>query len=307
MKMNTDGILLIDKPQGYTSFDVVARMRGMLSTRKVGHAGTLDPMATGVLPVFVGRATKCCDILPRQDKRYLAEFVLGKTTDTQDITGTVLTESAVDVNEKDVEKVLESFRGKIQQIPPMYSAVQVDGKRLYELARKGVEVERKPRDIEIFSLELIESDAENARYVIDVHCSKGTYIRTVCHDIGQELGCGATLTGLRRTMAAGFGIGECITIDEANELAEKNCLREKLIPISEAFRSLAEINLSEDQTRMFRNGVRLDAKRCRVQKNSQENRYRVLGADRTFLGIAHIGEDGHTLYCDKLFATEGNP
>lgn len=306
MKMMTDGILLIDKPQGYTSFDVVARMRGMLSTRKVGHAGTLDPMATGVLPVFVGRGTKCCDILPNQDKRYRAAFRLGTVTDTQDITGNVIEEKQVTASREDVEKVLENFRGKIQQIPPMYSAVQVNGKRLYDLARQGIEVERKPREIEIYELALLESEAEHT-YTIDVHCSKGTYIRTICHDIGQMLGCGAVMTQLRRTMASGFLLEECITLEEANDLAGAGELYSRLIPVEKAFRSLPDILLGTDQARMFRNGVRLDAGRCRVTTQSPENRYRVLGPENNFLGIAHIVSETQALICDKLFATEENP
>lgn len=305
MKMMTDGILLIDKPQGYTSFDVVARMRGMLSTRKVGHAGTLDPMATGVLPIFVGRGTKCCDILPNQDKRYRASFRLGTVTDTQDITGRVIEEKQVTASQEDVEKALESFRGKIQQIPPMYSAVQVNGRRLYDLARQGIEVERKPREIEIYEMALLENEAEHT-YTIDVHCSKGTYIRTICHDIGQLLGCGAVMTRLRRTMASGFLLEECVTLEQANALAGTGELYSRLIPVEEAFRSLPAILLGADQARMFRNGVRLDAGRCRITTQSPENRYRVLGPENHFLGTAHIASETQALICDKLFATEEN-
>lgn len=302
--MITDGILLIDKPQDYTSFDVVARMRGMLSTRKVGHAGTLDPMATGVLPIFVGRGTKCCDILPNQDKRYQAVFQLGKTTDTQDVTGRVIEEKPVVASREDVEKALERFRGRIQQIPPMYSAVQVNGKRLYELARQGIEVERKPREVQVYQLSLLESWEADHTYAIDVHCSKGTYIRTICHDIGQTLGCGAVLVQLRRTMAAGFFAEDCIPLEEAGRLAGEGRLYSRLIPVEAAFSSLPAVQLGEEQARMFRNGVRLDAGRCCIQALSMENRYRVLAPEGRFLGIAHVEAASQNLICDKLFATE---
>lgn len=203
-----DGIIILDKPEDFTSFDMVAKMRRLLGTRKVGHAGTLDPMATGVLPIFVGRATKCCDILPNQNKRYTATFQLGYTTDTLDATGRVLTRTEVSATKEDVEKALESFRGEIMQLPPMYSAIQINGKRLYDLARQGIEIEREKRPVTITELNLLSADDTQHIYQIDVACSKGTYIRTLCADIGEALGCGATMTALRRTEAAGFSIAE---------------------------------------------------------------------------------------------------
>ena len=201
-----DGIIILDKPEDFTSFDMVAKMRRLLGTRKVGHAGTLDPMATGVLPIFVGRATKCCDILPNQNKRYTATFQLGYTTDTLDATGRVLTRTEVSATKEDVEKALESFRGEIMQLPPMYSAIQINGKRLYDLARQGIEIEREKRPVTIMELNLLSADDTQHIYQIDVACSKLTYIRTLCADIGEALGCGATMTALRRTEAAGFSI-----------------------------------------------------------------------------------------------------
>ena len=210
-----DGIIILDKPEDFTSFDMVAKMRRLLGTRKVGHAGTLDPMATGVLPIFVGRATKCCDILPNQNKRYTATFQLGYTTDTLDATGRVLTRTEVSATKEDVEKALESFRGEIMQLPPMYSAIQINGKRLYDLARQGIEIEREKRPVTIMELNLLSADDTQHIYQIDVACSKGTYIRTLCADIGEALGCGATMTALRRTEAAGFSIADSITLEEA--------------------------------------------------------------------------------------------
>ena len=216
-----DGIIILDKPEDFTSFDMVAKMRRLLGTRKVGHAGTLDPMATGVLPIFVGRATKCCDILPNQNKRYTATFQLGYTTDTLDATGRVLTRTEVSATKEDVEKALESFRGEIMQLPPMYSAIQINGKRLYDLARQGIEIEREKRPVTITELNLLSADDTQHIYQIDVACSKGTYIRTLCADIGEALGCGATMTALRRTEAAGFSIADSITLEEAEKLSEE--------------------------------------------------------------------------------------
>lgn len=208
-----DGVIAIDKPEGFTSFDVVAKVRGMLHIRRVGHAGTLDPMATGVLPVFIGRGTKACDILPVQDKRYTAALRLGITTDTQDITGTVLEQRPVSVAREQMETILPRFLGEIRQIPPMYSAIKVNGQKLYELARKGQEVERKPRSVTIYALELLEQTGET-EFTLRCLCSKGTYIRTLCHDIGQALGCGGTMSSLRRTMAAGFTLEQAVALEE---------------------------------------------------------------------------------------------
>ena len=185
-----NGILCIDKPQDFTSFDVVAKLRGILGMKRIGHAGTLDPMATGVLPVFVGTATKACDIMPDNSKSYRAGFLLGQTTDTQDVTGKILMTSDKPVSEDDINKVLPEFTGKILQIPPMYSAVQVNGQRLYDLARQGIEVERKPREIEVKKINLIDYDEKTRTGNITISCGKGTYIRTIIHDIGGKLGCG---------------------------------------------------------------------------------------------------------------------
>lgn len=253
-----NGILCIDKPPGHTSFDVVARMRGIAKTRKIGHGGTLDPMATGVLPLFFGRATKACNLLPNQDKRYTAAFRLGTVTDTQDITGTELERHPVDAGRTEVEAALRRFTGKQKQVPPMYSAVQVDGKRLYDLARQGIEVERPAREITVYGIRLLDCDELAKEYTIDVSCSKGSYIRTLCHDIGRELGCGAVLTALRRTEACGFSIGQCIPIEEARRLADSGALESALLPVESAFGSLPRLDLGEAQARRFCNGVRLD-------------------------------------------------
>ena len=256
-----DGIIIMDKPEDFTSFDMVAKLRRLLGTRKVGHAGTLDPMATGVLPIFVGRATKCCDILPDQNKRYTATFELGYTTDTLDATGRVLTRTPVQAGKAQVQAALEQFRGEIMQLPPMYSAIQINGRRLYDLARQGIEIEREKRPITIHHLELLEADEQENRYVIDVACSKGTYIRTLCADIGEVLGCGATMTALRRTQAAGFSLADSLTLEQAEQLAEQGKLTEHLLQVETVFESLPKIVLCAAQERMYRNGVRLDLSR----------------------------------------------
>lgn len=298
-----DGILLIDKPQGFTSFDVVAKLRGITHERKIGHAGTLDPMATGILPLFLGRATRLCDILPDQDKQYTATFELGYTTDTQDATGQVLTRSTVAVETGRVQQVLDSFVGSYDQMPPMYSAVQVGGRRLYDIARAGGEVERTPRPVTIRSIRLLQADEQAHCYTVDVSCSKGTYIRTLCHDIGQVLGCGATLTALRRTRAAGFALQQCITIGEAQQLADAGQLEEHLLPIDSALRSLPRLDLGEWHSRMFSNGVPLSLEKHRFPY--LEGSFTVYDARGCFLGLGRMDGPQGALRVDKLFAPRG--
>ena len=214
-----NGILIIDKPAGWTSMDVCAKVRGILREKRVGHGGTLDPMATGVLPVFVGRATRAVEFAENGRKEYDAGLRLGLVTDTQDVTGTVLETRPGAVGREELEEALAAFRGEIQQIPPMYSAVKVQGKKLYELARKGQEVERKPREVTIYELELLEAESETD-YRLRCLCSKGTYIRTLCHDIGHALGCGGALYRLRRTMAAGFTLADAVTLEDLQAQGE---------------------------------------------------------------------------------------
>ena len=210
-----NGILIIDKPAGWTSHDVVAKLRGLLRERRIGHAGTLDPMATGVLPVFVGRATRAVEFAAEREKEYLAGLRLGVVTDTQDTTGTVLETHPVCADRPQVEAVLARFRGEITQIPPMYSAIKREGKKLYELARRGQEVERQPRPITIEALDLLDQ-VSPTEYTLRVRCSKGTYVRTLCHDIGQALGCGGALFSLRRTQSAGFSLDQAVTMDQVS-------------------------------------------------------------------------------------------
>ena len=301
-----DGIIIMDKPEDFTSFDMVAKLRRLLGTRKVGHAGTLDPMATGVLPIFVGRATKCCDILPDQNKRYTATFELGYTTDTLDATGRVLTRTPVQAGKAQVQAALEQFRGEIMQLPPMYSAIQINGRRLYDLARQGIEIEREKRPITIHHLELLEADEQENRYVIDVACSKGTYIRTLCADIGEALGCGATMTALRRTQAAGFSLADSLTLEQAEQLAEQGKLTERLLPVETVFESLPKLILCAAQERMYRNGVRLDLSRLDGMPalGNWVGDIRICGEDGTFLGVSYADRQQGLLCTRKLFAVE---
>lgn len=208
-----NGILLLNKEPGFTSHDAVAKLRGILRFRRIGHAGTLDPMAQGLLVMLLGKATRASEYASGAEKEYIADFILGVETDTQDTTGNVLAEAPVDVTERQLRQALSSFEGGYDQVPPMYSAIQKDGVRLYDLARKGKEVERKPRSITIFELELLEQVNETD-YLLRCRCSKGTYLRTLCHDIGQALGCGGAMFRLRRTMAAGYSLAEAVSLDD---------------------------------------------------------------------------------------------
>ena len=281
-----NGILCVNKPEGFTSFDVIAKMRGITGVRKMGHAGTLDPMATGVLLLLLGRATKACDILPDETKRYTAGFRFGLTTDTQDVTGTVLSESGKVVEKETLCGILSDFKGDIKQVPPMYSPVHVNGQRLYDLARQGREVEREPRLIHIFELELLNYDEEIRSGLLDVRCSKGTYIRTLVHDVGQRLGAGGVLTSLVRTESSGFTLEKCITLEEAQELSAAGMIGERLIPVETVFQNCPVIRLSAVQKRMFLNGVRLDLNR--IRHRDEPGLHSVYGPERDFLGVARL-------------------
>ena len=280
-----NGILCIDKPAGFTSFDVIAKLRGILKMRRLGHAGTLDPMATGVLPVFAGYATKACGILPDEDKVYLAEFRLGQVSDTQDSTGTILeTHDFSGIAREDVLKAVPS--GQIMQIPPMYSAVSVGGKRLYELAREGKEDERQPRSVLVKIVYCPVFHPETGTGKLEIHCGKGTYVRTLIHDMGQVLGCGAVMTGLRRCCASGFTLEDCHTLEEIQKLADENRISEILIPTAKAFQALPEIVLNEQQTTHYRNGVKLGLSQLKHQLDESQKRYAVYGTPDGFLGTA---------------------
>ena len=247
------GVLNVYKEKGFTSHDVVAKLRGIVGQKKIGHTGTLDPDAEGVLPVCLGKATKLCDLLTDKDKTYEAVMLLGITTDTQDITGTVLEENTTEnITVEQVEKVIKSFVGDYDQIPPMYSALKVQGKKLYELARQGIEVERKARRVKILDIEILETELPRVR--MRVTCSKGTYIRTLCDDIGQKLGCGACMEELLRTRVERFSIEESLKLSEIQELKEEGKLKTVLMTIDSMFPDLAKVTLDEAASCAVKNG-----------------------------------------------------
>ncbi|MCI6244751.1 MAG: tRNA pseudouridine(55) synthase TruB, partial [Eubacterium sp.] len=247
------GIICINKPSDITSFGVCSRVRYATGEKKCGHAGTLDPMATGVLPVLLGGATKFLDFLPESDKAYKAEFMLGTVTDTLDITGKVIEKNSVNADYKAVAEAAESFLGTIMQTPPMYSAVSVGGKRLYELARQGIEIERQSREVEIKRIRV--EQISNVEYSIEVLCSKGTYVRTLIDDIGKKLGCGAVMTKLCRTLACGFPIEKCVSLDEILKRKEENAsFDDLLIPVDKALSPYGRIAVTSAQSIRFKNG-----------------------------------------------------
>jgi tRNA pseudouridine55 synthase len=246
------GIINVYKEAGYTSFDVVAKLRGILKIKKIGHTGTLDPDATGVLPVCVGKATKVCDLLTDKDKTYVAVLHLGMVTDTQDSSGSILETHEIKADADQVRKTVASFVGPQKQIPPMYSALKVNGQKLCDLARKGVEVERQPRDITIYEINILEMALPLVK--LEVHCSKGTYIRTLCHDIGQALGCGGCMDSLVRTKAAGFSIEDSLTLQEIEGLVQQGDLEKRMISVDRVFSSYGKAVAVSDATPLLENG-----------------------------------------------------
>jgi len=293
-----NGIICVNKPQDFTSFDVVAKLRGILKMKRLGHGGTLDPMATGVLPVFVGNATKACDIMPDNTKSYRAGFRLGAVSDTQDIWGEVTQRSDKAVSRSDIEAVIPDFIGKIMQLPPMYSAVQVNGQRLYDLARQGIEVERQAREIEVDSLVLEDYDSNTREGVMSIACGKGTYIRTIISDIGEKLGCGGIMTSLVRTSSGGFTLADCYTFEEIQKARDEERLEELILPIERVFEKLPKLRLGEAQTRMYRNGVKLDLTKLRDIRGS-EDCYGVFGYDGVFIGTAIADRENGILRVGK--------
>ena len=279
-----NGILIVDKPAGWTSQDVAAKLRGVYHEKRVGHGGTLDPMATGVLPIFLGRATRAVPFFEHADKVYEAVLQLGLVTDTQDSTGRVLEEHPVDITQEQLEAVLPRFQGEIRQIPPMYSAVKVNGQKLYALARKGQEVEREAREVHIFELTLLDRDNAqfsilNSQFALRVHCSKGTYVRTLCHDIGAALGCGGCMAALRRTRAGRYGIRQAHPLDEI--LADPDPER-FLLPIDSLFADRPRCTINEAGEKKLRNGASL-----RTGKLA-DGEYRVYGPGGDFLALCAV-------------------
>lgn len=287
-----NGIIIIDKPADWTSMDVCAKLRGILKERRIGHGGTLDPMATGVLPVFVGSATRAVEFAEKGDKEYIAGLRLGLVTNTQDTTGEVLSESSAVPGREALEAVLPAFTGPIAQVPPMFSAIKRDGKKLYELARAGKEIHRDPRHITIHALELLEQTGERD-YLLRVRCSKGTYVRTLCHDIGEALGCGGCMYSLRRTMAAGFTLTEAVTLEQAEESREA-----LLLPTDSFFRSYAPFTLSSPrQEKLCRNGNSVP-----VRGLEEEALYRVYSQEGDFLCLSRY-QKGYLVSVKNFFGS----
>lgn len=295
------GVLIINKPEGPTSHDIVNKIRRLYSTKKVGHTGTLDPMATGVLVVLIGRAAKACEYSLSDRKRYTATLRLGIETDTEDTTGNILKESPVCVDESAVKAVLSSFKGRIKQIPPMYSALKVGGKKLCDIAREGGVVEREAREIEVFDISV--SLIEGNDYRLEVECSAGTYIRTLCSDIGKALGCGGAMASLERSSACGFSIGDAHTVEELEAMSydERIAL---LRPVEQIFYELDAVKLSSFYERLFRSGCEIYLKKAGLPAVAAGVRLRVLDSKGEFFALGEVREyeNGLALKSIKLFS-----
>ena len=286
-----NGILVIDKSAGWTSQDVAAKLRGVFHERRVGHGGTLDPMATGVLPVFIGRATRAAEFLESAEKEYVAGLRLGVVTDTQDTSGTVLETNSVCVTRAQLEAALRQFLGPIEQIPPMYSAIKINGQKLYELARRGQEVARKPRSITIHALELLEG--EGADWTIRVRCSKGTYVRTLCHDLGRALGCGGCMSSLRRTRAGSFTLAQAVTMQQVLDFAAGQDPQQLLMPVDAVFAAHPPLIVTLGQAAKLKNGAQVK------DWQFQSGTYRVYAEDGEFLLLGRV--EGVVLTTIKSF------
>ena len=300
--MSYNGIINIYKEQGYTSFDVVAKLRGILKMRKIGHTGTLDPDATGVLPVVLGSATKLVDMLTDKKKEYIATLRLGITTDTLDITGTVLSENTPGVSEGEVRDAILSFIGPQLQTPPMYSAIKVNGRKLYELAREGIEIERQKRSIEIFDIEILDMSLPDIR--LRVECSKGTYIRSLCADIGDRLSCGAVMTSLMRTKSGDFAIDRAYTLREVEEAAAGGRVEEMITPVDYCFMDYAGVTVAGDIYKTVRNGNMIRKADIAGEMTEGDRSFvRIYDAEGNFLAVYETGKPG--LYkVHKMFLSE---
>ncbi len=290
------GFVFLDKEEGMTSFLAAKRLGRIFGTKKVGHTGTLDPMATGVMVIAVEHSTRFIELISDHDKAYRARFLLGKTADTLDITGEIISEREVNVSRDEVERAVMSFKGDIMQLPPMYSAIKKDGVRLYELARQGIEIEREERQVHISSIRL--TDAQEDEYEIEVYCSKGTYIRSLISDIGEKLGTGAVMTSLRRIKANGVTIGRCHTLGELEQMKEQGTLSEALMPV-DSFIRYPEIRVTEPQAKRFSNGGGLDINRFGGKK--EPGFYNVYSPEGKFLGIGEIDSERTELKVKRVF------
>lgn len=296
-----DGIVNVYKEKGYTSHDVVAKLRGILHQKKIGHTGTLDPDAVGVLPVCLGKATKVCDLLTEKSKTYEAVLLLGQTTDTQDISGEVLSQAEVTCSEEQVREAVMSFLGSYDQIPPMYSALKVNGKKLYELARAGVEVERKPRRVEILSIDILEIALPRVRF--SVHCSKGTYIRTLCRDIGEKLGCGGCMESLIRTRVSNFTIEESLKLSEIEELVAKDCFWDKVQTVEACFLQYPICKAKPEADRFLYNGNQIFAHQGVLENATLDlvDVVRMHDSKDTFIGLFSFDKKNKSWKPKKMF------
>ena len=280
--MGMNGIILVDKPCGWTSHDVVGKLRGILRERRIGHSGTLDPMATGLLVVFAGRATRAVEFAEADSKEYIAGLRLGVSTDTQDTTGNVLNTCETLPSKDELIAAANGFLGEISQIPPMYSAIKMNGKKLYELARRGEIVERSPRKVTISKLELVGED--KCDYILDIHCSKGTYIRTLCSDIGDKLGCGGCMSSLRRVKAGVFSITQAHTMEQIQAAADLGGLDGIIIPVDTLFTDKPKLTVNEFEEKKLRNGNTIKTK-------SADGTYRVYSESGEFLLLAEVKDN----------------
>lgn len=297
--MAISGILLVDKPSGMTSHDVVAQIRGIIGIHQVGHTGTLDPMATGLLPVCVGRATRAADAVLTGGKQYIAELQTGIETDTEDSTGIILRRSDKIVGSAELLKVLPRFTGRQMQMPPMYSAIKVGGVKLYKLARQGIEKKREPREITVDRIELINENPEEGKWTLVIDCSKGTYVRTLCADIGRELGCGGVMSSLRRTKTGEYDLKDAKTLDEIRELADRGELVQCLLPVDTVYKSLPEATADLWGENRVRHGASIPEGHYAAPDFSDSENCRIYGPGG-FLGVGHRDENG-ALSCDINF------
>ena len=290
-----NGIIIVDKPKGFTSFDIIAKLRKKLSQRKIGHMGTLDPMATGVLPILLGDTAKFQIFANNNNKSYKAKIQFGITTDTLDITGQVLSTHRVDITKQDLKNVLYKFLGEIYQIPPMFSAIKKCGVKLYDLARKGVSVDREKRKIFIKDIKIINFDSENDEAEILVDCSKGTYIRTLCDDIGRELGCGATLSELRRTSSNGFDEIDSTALMEIIDMSLEDIFKKCVLPTERLFETFPTAYITPNQSIRFRNGGALMTERVKFDDIPQNDVIYKVSCNEEFIGLGKIDEMSHEL------------
>jgi tRNA pseudouridine55 synthase len=304
-----NGIINVYKEKGYTSHDVVAKLRGILKQKKIGHTGTLDPDAEGVLPVCLGNGTKVCDMLTDRDKTYQAVLLLGQSTDTQDVTGTILSTSEVNVDRKSVEKTILSFIGEYNQLPPMYSAIKINGKRLYELAREGKEVERETRKVWIHNIQILNYDGDKHEISMLVDCSKGTYIRTLCHDIGEKLQCGGCMKSLLRTKVGQFTIDNSLKLSDISELVQQDKFTELVIQTEDMFSEYPKVYVAEEYCRFLYNGNNLQEKYLTEQsdelisldKNTESFKVRVYDWQNNFTAIYQFNNEKETFEPYKMF------